>query len=65
MTKQLLTPPQVAELLGVPERTLDQWAWLRTGPAFVKIGRYRRYRPDDIEAFLKARIVATTTAVAR
>jgi hypothetical protein len=30
---------------GVPRSTLDQWAYLGTGPRFVKIGRHRRYDP--------------------
>lgn len=63
---KLLTPHEVAELLGVPRRTLDQWAYLGRGPAFVRIGRYRRYTPEAVAEFVAARSVATiTTAVAR
>ena len=49
---RLITPPELAERLSVPLRTLDAWAYRRTGPAFVKLGRHRRYRPADVEAWL-------------
>jgi predicted DNA-binding transcriptional regulator AlpA len=40
---------------GVSRRTLDQWAYLGTGPRFVKIGRHRRYDPRDVEAWIENR----------
>jgi Helix-turn-helix domain len=40
---------------GVPKSTLDQWAYLGTGPRFVKIGRHRRYDPRDVEAWIESR----------
>jgi len=60
MTQQLLTTSEVADLLRVPQRSLDQWAYQGSGPAFVRVGRYRRYRPADLEAWLNER--TTTTA---
>ena len=50
----LWTSAQTAEYLGVPERTLDQWAYQSRGPAWAKIGRYRRYRPVDVDAYVDA-----------
>ena len=32
-------------------RTLERWRWLRTGPAFLKVGGRVLYRLEDIEAF--------------
>ena len=50
--KPLGTSTEVAEYLGVPARTLDQWAYLGTGPKWSKVGRYRRYRWSDVEKWL-------------
>lgn len=57
--EQLMTSDQVAELLQIPKRSLDQWAYLGTGPRFVRVGRHRRYRPSAIDAWLQERTVAT------
>ena len=46
--------PTTAAYLDVPEGTLDQWAYLGRGPVFSKVGRYRRYRPTDVEAYVDA-----------
>jgi hypothetical protein len=43
-----------ATYLAVPEATLGQWAYLGKGPAFSKVGRHRRYRPADVDAWLDA-----------
>lgn len=43
-----------ARYLGVPEATLHQWLYKGTGPRSYKIGRHRRYRPEDVEAWLEA-----------
>lgn len=54
MLKQLLTTSDVAELLGVPEATLHQWSYRHIGPPFARVGRYRRYDPSDVEAWIAA-----------
>lgn len=51
-TRPLATSAEVAEHLGVPIRTLDQWAYKGTGPKFSRVGRYRRYRWSEIEQWL-------------
>lgn len=50
--RPLATSAEVAEYLGVPLHTLDQWSYRGTGPRFSKVGRYRRYRWADIEKWL-------------
>ena len=45
----LLTSRQVAEILGLPVRTLDHFAYQRIGPPFFKIGKHRRYHPSDMQ----------------
>lgn len=54
-TRALATTPEVAEFLGIPPRTIDQWAYRGTGPAFSRVGRYRRYRWSDVEAWVAER----------
>jgi hypothetical protein len=51
---KLLDSPGLSEIIDVPQRTLDQWAYLGKGPAFIKIGKHRRYRPEDVDAWLDA-----------
>lgn len=51
---QLLDTPQVAKLLAVSVRTLEDWRLLRKGPAYVKMGRTIRYRLVDIQAWQQA-----------
>ena len=55
-TRPLATSREVAEYLGVPPRTLDNWAYWGTGPRYAKIGRHRRYRWDDVETYVSAQV---------
>lgn len=50
--RQLGKPLEVAEYLGVPERTLTQWRYLGKGPKFIPVGRHIRYRWNDVEQWL-------------
>lgn len=50
----LASSREVAEYLGKPSRTLDQWAYLGVGPKFAKIGRERRYKWSDVDAWVEA-----------
>lgn len=45
--------PATADYLAVPLATLDQWAYRGVGPKFYKVGKYRRYRKRDIDAWLE------------
>ncbi|MGW0770265.1 helix-turn-helix domain-containing protein [Streptomyces sp. NPDC002676] len=45
MAATILTPTDVAELLGVPVETLYQWRRKRTGPPAFRVGRHLRYDP--------------------
>jgi excisionase family DNA binding protein len=49
----LLDTSTLAAHIGIPERTIDQWAYLGKGPAFIKVGRHRRYRQRDVDAWLE------------
>jgi excisionase family DNA binding protein len=52
--KELLTTGEVAEMLGVKKKLLEQWRWHKKGPGYCKIGkRIVRYRREVIDEFLK------------
>lgn len=57
---KLLDPSEVAEYLGVPEKTLAQWRYIKSGPPFCKIGRHIRYRPVDLTEWVESRCVVPT-----
>jgi excisionase family DNA binding protein len=50
---RLLSPEEVAEMLGVPVGTLANWRYQGRGPAFVKIGRHVRYRRSDVAGLVE------------
>lgn len=61
----LLTSAQVAgpEWLALPSaKTLDAWAYRGIGPKYVKVGKHRRYRPEDVQAWIGERTVTPGAA---
>jgi excisionase family DNA binding protein len=61
----LLSQRQAAEYLCLSERTLERWRVQGSGPRFVRCGRCVRYREADLEAWIAARVVASTSEVRR
>lgn len=51
--RPLINSVQTALFLGVPKSQLDKWAHQGIGPRFIKVGMLRRYRPEDVEAWLE------------
>ena len=49
---QILTPAAVAAQTGFSEKTLANWRVLGQGPAFFKVGRLVRYRPESVDAWI-------------
>ncbi len=49
---QLMTSADVSAMLAVPVGTLDQWAYRSVGPAYLKVGKHRRYRLEDVQSWL-------------
>ncbi|HEY0248781.1 MAG TPA: helix-turn-helix domain-containing protein [Gryllotalpicola sp.] len=47
-----LTSRQVAELLRVPLRTVEDWRLTCTGPPWLKLGRHVRYEQSEILAWV-------------
>lgn len=48
----LIDSETLAGWLNVPVGTLDQWASRGGGPRHIKVGKYRRYHPADVRAWL-------------
>jgi len=44
----ILNPVEVAELLQVPVRTLEEWRHKKSGPPYRKIGRHIRYQRSKL-----------------
>ncbi|WP_398695584.1 helix-turn-helix transcriptional regulator [Streptomonospora wellingtoniae] len=49
---QLWSVRETAEYLCVPERTLYRWRYMETGPPSHRVGRYVRYVPDEVHAWV-------------
>jgi excisionase family DNA binding protein len=52
MTK-LLTIDDLSTYLGVPKNTLYQWRSKGYGPDGIRIGKYVRYRPEDVDFWIE------------
>jgi helix-turn-helix protein len=48
---RLWSVEEVSYYLGVPVGTLYSWRVQRRGPACPRIGRFLRYRPEDVTAW--------------
>ncbi|WP_407691270.1 helix-turn-helix domain-containing protein [Saccharopolyspora mangrovi] len=54
MMRNLWGPEDVANYLGVPLNTVYQWRCRGYGPAGRKIGKYVRYKPEDVERWFES-----------
>ena len=54
--EHLLSPKDVAEWLGVPVSTIYGWRSQApvSGPRGFRVGKHVRYRPSDVETWIKA-----------
>jgi excisionase family DNA binding protein len=52
--ERLWTHEEAAAYLGIPEQTLYYMNYKGTGPRSFRVGKYRRYRRQDIDAWLEA-----------
>jgi predicted DNA-binding transcriptional regulator AlpA len=48
----LWTADDVAAFLRVPVQTLYSWRTQRRGPRARRVGKYLRYRPEDVQQWL-------------
>jgi predicted DNA-binding transcriptional regulator AlpA len=61
MSERMLREREVAEQLGVSERTLQGWRWRGGGPPFVRIGGAVRYEPAEVRVWLEAQRRTSTS----
>jgi excisionase family DNA binding protein len=61
----LLCEREVASILGISTRTLQQWRFRGIHLAYVKIGRLVRYRRADVEKYIVAHIRTMANAELR
>jgi len=45
---KLMTRAEVAELLGLTQTTLSRWATSGRGPDWFRVGRWVRYRTEEV-----------------
>ncbi|MEU8635172.1 helix-turn-helix domain-containing protein [Amycolatopsis sp. NPDC048633] len=53
MNSKLLSVEDVADYLGIPKNTLYQWRTKGYGPAGRRIGKYVRYRSEDVDSWVE------------
>jgi excisionase family DNA binding protein len=51
---RLLTVPEVAEILRIKPKTFYDWTRAGRGPKCIRVGKQRRYRPEDVQAYIAA-----------
>ena len=56
---EILNPTELAEYLGLSQKTLANWRSLRVGPLPLRAGHVIRYRKRDVEAWLDGLSEAT------
>jgi hypothetical protein len=57
----LLTQREAASVLRLSERTLERSRVTGFGPPFCKLGRRVLYRQDDLDRWIAARVVPSTS----
>jgi len=60
-----LTREQAAEFLGVSVQTLSNWAALKRGPKYYRVGKCVSYKRTDLETFLESCAVGGDSDPAR
>ena len=50
-SRVFLTQGELANRWRISPRTLERWRWLRTGPAYIKVGGRVVYALTDVEAY--------------
>jgi predicted DNA-binding transcriptional regulator AlpA len=61
----LITPATLSERLGLSQRTLSEKRITGTGPAFIRLGKSVRYRPEAVDAWLLSQEFVSTSEEGR
>jgi len=59
----LLRTQEAAKILDISKATLETWRSRGGGPVYVKFNRSVRYRREDLEKFVCARMRPNTSAI--
>lgn len=59
----VLTTPEAAQYVRLGKPTLERFRLTGRGPNFLKLGGAVRYRVGDLDAWLKARTIRSTSEV--
>lgn len=59
--RAVMTVSEAAEYLGLAQSTLNKWRCFGGGPKFLKLGKAIRYRLSDLDDFLAAHQMASTS----
>ena len=51
---------ELADRWNMSPRTLERWRWVGEGPQFIKIGGRVVYRLEDVEAYERNQLRAST-----
>lgn len=60
MTIRHLKQRELADRWNMSPRTLERWRWVGEGPQFIKIGGRVVYRLEDVEAYERNQLRAST-----
>ena len=60
MTIRHLKQRELADRWNISPRTLERWRWVGEGPQFIKIGGRVVYRLEDVEAYERNQLRAST-----
>ena len=64
LQRRLMTRAEVAELLGLPEKTLRNWSSQGLGPHSFHVGKTVRYRAQEVDRWLAAQEAAAPRGAA-
>jgi predicted DNA-binding transcriptional regulator AlpA len=53
----------LANRLELSTRTLERYRLMGAGPAFVKLGKLIRYRPQDVEQWVESQLRKSTSDI--
>jgi predicted DNA-binding transcriptional regulator AlpA len=59
--EHLLTAKSLSERIGVTEGCLAKWRLTGEGPRYINVGRRIAYDPKDVQSWLDARRVSSTS----
>ena len=58
---ELISPPNLAQKIGVGVNCLAKWRLTGEGPPFIRVGRRVHYHPEDVANWLQSRRVRSTS----